>query len=138
MAVQSMLATMEGILYLMNTKLLLRRDCTLPTNVPKVLLYMRDVVELLEGVRHILEANQERAACAVCYSCDVCWRLEVLLCIPEAVEGALCLLEVLKEVSEVLKEVLEVSEVSEVPEVMRCVLLCILEAVEVWLCLTEA
>ena len=61
----------------------------------------------------------------------MCWRqvlvvLEVpevmrrmLLCMLEAVEGGLCLLNVL-----------EVLEVPGVPEVMRCVLLCILEAVE--------
>ena len=41
----------------------------------------------------------------------------MLLCILEAAEGKLCLLEVL--------------------EVMRCVLLCILEAVEAELCLPE-
>ena len=41
----------------------------------------------------------------------------VLLCMLEAVEGELCLLELL-----------------EVPEVMRCVLLCILEDVEGRLC----
>ena len=44
----------------------------------------------------------------------------VLLCMLEAVEGWLCLLEV-----------------SEVSEVMRCVLLCILEAVEGGLCSME-
>ena len=44
----------------------------------------------------------------------------VLLCILEAVEGALCLPEVL-----------------DVPEAMRCMLLCMLEAVEGALCLQE-
>ena len=50
----------------------------------------------------------------------------VLLCMMEAVEGELCLLEVL-----------EVLQVLEVLEVMRCVLLCILEAVEGGFCLLE-
>ena len=44
----------------------------------------------------------------------------VLLCMPEAVEGGLCL-----------------QEVQEVPEVIRCVLLCVMEAVEGTLCLLE-
>ncbi len=63
----------------------------------------------------------------VCDVRDLCWRLEVvlsalemlegmrrvLLCMPEVVEGDLCLLELL-----------------EVLNVMRCVLFCILEGVE--------
>ncbi len=43
-----------------------------------------------------------------------------MLCMLEAVEGALCLLET-----------------SDAPEVMRCVLLCMLEAVEFRLCSLE-
>ncbi len=49
----------------------------------------------------------------------------VLLCILEAVEGGLCLLEVL-EASEAMRCVLLC--MPEVPEVMRCVILCMLEA----------
>ncbi len=64
----------------------------------------------------------------------------VLLRMLEAVEGALCLLEVL-EVPEViccvLLRLLEVSEVSEVLEAMRCVLLCMLEGLEGRLCSLE-
>ncbi len=47
------------------------------------------------------------------------------LCILEAVEGGLCLLEVF----EVLK-MFEMLEVLEMLEVIRCVLLCMLEAAE--------
>ena len=50
----------------------------------------------------------------------------VLLCMLEAVEGRLGLLEVLGAF-----------EVQEAPEVIRCVLLCMLEAVEGKLCLLE-
>ena len=61
---------------------------------------------------------------------SVCWRYVldvldvpegircVLLCMLEAVDGGLCLLE------------LRVLDVLDVPEVTRCVLLCMLEAVE--------
>ena len=60
-------------------------------------------------------------------SLEVSGVLEVMrreLCILEAVEGGLCLLEVCYEVL-------------EVPEVIRCVLLCMLEAVEGRLCSLE-
>ena len=46
----------------------------------------------------------------------------ILLCTLEAVEEERCLLKVL--------EILEILEVVEVPDVPRCVLLCMLEAVE--------
>src|SRR5436189_2234689 len=49
----------------------------------------------------------------------------VLVCMLDAVEGGLCLLEAL-EVPEVMRCVLLC--VLEVPEAMRCVLLCMLEA----------
>src|SRR6266480_2105876 len=56
------------------------------------------------------------------------WRLcsmhRVLLCMLEAVDDGLCLLEVLEVKRSVLLCMLEV------PEVMRCVLLCMLDAVE--------
>src|SRR6266480_2137461 len=70
--------------------------------------------------------------------CDVCWRLKlvlyalemlegmpgVLLCMLEAVEGRLCLLDVL-EVLEVMRRVLLcLMEVLGLPEVAHCVLLC--------------
>ena len=75
----------------------------------------------------------------------------VLLCMLEAVEGEICLLEVLEAmqcvllcmlaVPEVMRcvllcllealKALEVLEMLEVPEVMRCVLLCLLQALEV-------
>src|SRR5436190_685031 len=64
--------------------------------------------------------------------CDVCWSLLevldamrcVLLRMLEAMEGRLCLLEIL--------------HVLEVPEVIRCVLLCMLEAIRcVLLCMLE-
>jgi len=64
----------------------------------------------------------------------------VLLCMPEAVEGTLYLLEVpeamrwLEPIHRVLHCMLEAVEggicLPEVPKVMRCVLLCVLEAVE--------
>jgi len=50
----------------------------------------------------------------------------MLLCMPEAAEGGLCL----RDVSEAL-------EVLEVPAVMPCVRLCMPEAVEGVLCLRE-
>src|SRR6266480_1314896 len=77
--------------------------------------------------------------------CDVCWRLKVvlyalemlegmpgvLLCMLEAVEGGLCLLDVL-EVPEVMRRVLLcMLEVLEVVEVMHRALLCLLEVLEV-------
>jgi len=71
----------------------------------------------------------------------------MLLCMLEAVEGRLCLLEVLEvlDVPEVIQCVplwmLEAVEAEgcllEVPELMRCTLLCMLEAVERRLCLLE-
>jgi len=51
----------------------------------------------------------------------------VLLCMLEAVESRLCLLEVL-----------EVSQVSKAPEVMRCVLLYVRRLRRVGSCLLEA
>ena len=71
----------------------------------------------------------------------------MLLCALEAMDGGLCLLEVMRcvllcmlEVPEVMRCVLlcmlEVLEVLEVPEVMRCVLLWTLEAVDGGLCFT--
>jgi len=58
----------------------------------------------------------------------------VLLCILEAVEGDLCLLEVPEATRCVLLCILEVSEA---PEVMRRLVLCMLEAVEGSLCLLD-
>ena len=48
MAVQSMLEAMEGT-YALSTKVLLRKDCALSTNVLEVVLYMLCVLELLWG-----------------------------------------------------------------------------------------
>ena len=65
----------------------------------------------------------------------------VLLCMLEAVEGGLCLLEALEVMLCMLKAVeggLCLREASEVLEVMRRVLLGMLEAVEGGLCLREA
>ena len=56
----------------------------------------------------------------------------VLLCMLEAVEGGLCLLEVLEEVMRCV--LLCLLEVVEVTEVMHCVLLCLLEVLKVMLC----
>ena len=103
-------------------------------------------------MRHVL-----CGAVMCCAVCDVCWRREIVLhapemlegmrrvqlCMLEAVEGELCLLEVPEVIRCVLEAVegalclLEVLEVLEMPEVMRCVLLCILEAVEGGLCSLE-
>jgi len=81
----------------------------------------------------------------VCDVRDVRWRLEivlyafemlegmhrVLLCMLEAVEGGLCLLEVPEVMRCVRLDMLDVLDV------MRRVLLCVLEAVEGGLCLLE-
>ena len=57
--------------------------------------------------------------------------LETMRCMPEALEGGLCLAEVLKvlDVLDVL-DVLELLTMLEVPEVTRRVRLCMLEVVE--------
>ena len=81
------------------------------------------VLELLEGVRRILEAVENSGPYAVGTVGDaLCGDvLEVVLAVLKAVKVGIYLLEVLV--------------VPEVPDVMRCVLLCILEAVEGGLCL---
>ena len=73
MAVQSMLATMEGMLYLPLTKAPLRKDYALSTNVPEVVLFFLEVPEgvlcvpeLLEGMQRILEAVENSARCRYC------------------------------------------------------------------------
>ena len=73
MAVQRMLATMDGMLYLPLTKVPLRKDCALSTNVPEVVLFFLEVLEgvlcvpeLLEGMQRIPEAVENSARCRYC------------------------------------------------------------------------
>src|SRR6266480_468410 len=61
----------------------------------------------------------------------------VLRCMLEAVEGRICLLEVIRRVFRMMEAVERGLRLLEVLEVICCVLLCILEAVDGGLCLLE-
>ncbi|SRR6266480_5194545 len=99
------------------------------------LLEIVEVVEAVEAMRCVLRCIPEAAEGALETLEGMC---RVPLCMREAVEDALYLLEVVEAMHCVLRGILEAVEVAlcllEMPEVMCCVLFCMLEAVDGGLC----
>jgi len=103
----------------------------MPCILEVVEILLEAVLKGLEVVRYRYDGGSVRCVLGVL----LCMLFYMLLCILDATEGWLCLLEVLEVRRRWRYGGVGGAEELVVPEVIRCVLLCMLEAVEGKLCL---